>query len=109
MSTAKSMDETAPIAATTNAMVAIGTDRSWHPISYASGGFPEDSWTGRMNTDLSMVFRGHFSNDFLGLFVVSLTMSLIALVLIAVFFFFFDISRRASLNCFFLFRISLVS
>jgi uncharacterized membrane protein len=90
MSTAKSMDETAPIAATTNAMVAIGTDRSWHPISYASGGFPEDSWTGRKNTAPSMmVFRGHFSNDFLGLFVVSLTMSLIALVLIAVFFFFF--------------------
>ena len=31
-----------------------------------------------------MVFRGHFPNDFLGLFVVSLAMSLIALVLIAV-------------------------
>jgi hypothetical protein len=31
-----------------------------------------------------MVFRGHFPNDFLDLFVVSLTMSLTAFVLIAV-------------------------
>ena len=41
-------------------------------------------WTKEHRSLNDGVFRGHFSNDFLGLFVVCLTMSLFALVLIAV-------------------------